>query len=214
MWIVGNRQHAMLLLGHDATHKLVSRNRYINYWLGNVLCYAPIGLSWHGYKDFHMRHHKWLGTDKDPELNRKRAAGLVQEKATKGYIIKRYILDLFGLGIKDFKHMVIKRNWGDWAIIIPCWLFILSLGFISIWIPIIWFGAMTTGLLATSRLRIWHEHVGANHTHKIKPTLWSQLLFLPHGAAYHHEHHEHPSVPYHKLPKIAEKNRKKVSEIH
>jgi fatty acid desaturase len=43
IFIIGNRQHALAILGHDATHKLVSKNNRINYMLGNFLCYAPLG---------------------------------------------------------------------------------------------------------------------------------------------------------------------------
>jgi len=51
-------------------------------------------------------------------------------------------------------------------------------------------------------------------THKIKSNWWQRLLFLPHAAEYHHEHHEKPSIPYNKLKDIATGPRKKVSEIH
>ena len=77
-----------------------------------------------------------------------------------------------------------------------------------------WYAAMPTSLLAISRLRIWHEHVGTDKTHMIKATWWQRLLFLPHYAEYHHEHHEKPNVPYNKLKDIATGPRKKISEIH
>ena len=61
---------------------------------------------------------------------------------------------------------------------------------------------------------VWHEHVGTDKTHMIKATWWQRLLFLPHYAEYHHEHHEKPNVPYNKLKDIATGPRKKISEIH
>ena len=93
-------------------------------------------------------------------------------------------------------------------------LLILLTAFIDWKIPLMWYAAMPTSLLAILRLRIWHEHVGTDKTHMIKATWWQRLLFLPHYAEYHHEHHEKPNVPYNKLKDIATGPRKKISEIH
>lgn len=215
IFVIGNRQHALALLGHDATHKLVSKNKYINYTLGNFLCYTPILLPWEGYRVFHMAHHRYLGTTKDPELDRKVKAHITSSKANKRHIITQFFRDLIGLDIQDAKELSISKTPNDLFWIIITHMVIISTGlFISWLIPLMWYLAMGTSLVACSRLRIWYEHVGTDSTHKIKPTWWQKLLFLPHNAAYHYEHHKHPAVPYHKLHMIGSAVRKKVSEIH
>jgi len=214
IFIIGNRQHALALLGHDATHKLVSKNNTINYIAGGIFCYAPIGLPWDGYREFHMSHHRWLGTVKDPELNRKFEAGVIVKNATKKNIIIQFIKDLLGLGIRDLTKFSLHKTNDDKIAIGIVQLIIILTAFIDWRIPVMWNLAIPTSLLAISRLRIWHEHVGTDTTHMIKATWWQRLLFLPHYAEYHHEHHEKPNVPYNKLKDIATGPRKKVSEIH
>ena len=91
VFIVGNRQHALSILGHDATHKLVSKNRFINESLGNYFCYSPLLIPWREYRSFHAKHHKFLGTTKDPELPIKERLGLTEENATKKRIRRRIL---------------------------------------------------------------------------------------------------------------------------
>ena len=214
IFIIGNRQHALALLGHDATHKLISKSPFVNYFFGNFFTYAPIGLPWDGYRRFHMGHHRWLGTVRDPELDRKLQSGVVVKNATKKNIIMQFIKDLLGLNILDMKKFNLDKSNEDELTIGFVQLLILLTAFIDWKIPLMWYAAMPTSLLAISRLRIWHEHVGTDKTHMIKATWWQRLLFLPHYAEYHHEHHEKPNVPYNKLKDIATGPRKKVSEIH
>lgn len=214
IFIIGNRQHGLALLGHDATHKLVSRNPRINYFLGNFLCYAPLGLPWNGYRKFHMSHHKWLGTTKDPELGRKFKSGVVSKNATKKNIILQFFKDLLGLNVMDLKKFNLNKTIEDEIGIGFAQLFIILTFLIDWRIPLMWYAAIPTSLLACSRLRIWYEHVGTDQTHMIKSTWWQRLLFLPHAAEYHHEHHTNPSVPYNKLKDIATGPRKKISQIH
>lgn len=40
--LLGTRQHALALLAHEAIHKSISRNKYINDILGNSLSSLPI----------------------------------------------------------------------------------------------------------------------------------------------------------------------------
>lgn len=213
-WIVGNRLHGLVILGHDATHKLVSRNRVLNRFLGSFVCFAPIFLGWKGYRTLHMKHHKFLGTDKDPELENKKAAGIVIENATTKNIVKQFFKDLFFLSLKDIKHLSTKKEKGDWTPIIIFHSILFILGVLLSWkILVIFYGGLLTSFLACARLRVWFEHVGTSKTHKIKPSWWQKVLFLPHGAEYHHEHHEKPAVPYNKLKDIAENERRTICEI-
>jgi len=213
-WIVGNRLHGLAILGHDATHKLVSRNRTLNRFLGEFLCFSPIFLGWNGYRTLHMKHHKFLGTDKDPELPSKKAVGIVAEKATTKNIILQFVKDLFFISIGDTRYLSTKKEKGDWkSIVVFHSLLILLACLVSLKILLFFYGGLLTGFLACARLRIWFEHVGTTETHKIKAKTWQRILFLPHYAEYHHEHHIKPAVPYHLLKKIADKERSTTCEI-
>lgn len=215
-WIIGNRLHALALLGHDGTHRLVwPKNKLANDLLSNLLCFVPAALPFYGYRRFHWEHHRKVGTDQDPELPRKEAAGIKPPTSNKE-IIWQYVKDLFGLGILDFKNLALPRSW-PWDYLQIVLFFVLQAAIFFFLGPIAnlcWILGIATSLIATSRLRIWYEHVGANHTHKLDPTWWQCMLFLPHNAAYHWEHHQHSAVPYNKLPEIADKNRIKIKDVH
>ena len=70
--IIGNRQHALAILGHDGTHYTLSRNAALNDFLTNLFCFWPLGLTVSGYRALHYAHHKNTGMENDPELGHKR----------------------------------------------------------------------------------------------------------------------------------------------
>lgn len=213
MIVIGNRQHALALLGHEAIHKLICKGR-LNNILGDLLCFGPLTICSTRYRAFHMRHHKWLGTDKDPELPKKEAAGIIPENANNRYIWTRFIKDLFGLGLKDSIQLALGISKKDLWYWIPVNLAIISTGFINPLIPIIWYLCIPTTTFAFARFRVWHEHVGTKGTHLISPPKFLNCVFFPHGAVYHHEHHEHPAIPYQDLPKIASSDRVCFTKVH
>src|ERR1017187_5953910 len=61
--IIGNRQHALAILGHDGTHFTLSHDRKLNDRLTNLIAFWPLGLTVSGYRTLHFRHHKHAGTD-------------------------------------------------------------------------------------------------------------------------------------------------------
>ena len=63
--IVGNRQHALAILGHDGTHYTLSRNAAFNDFLTNLFCWWPLGLTVSGYRALHYAHHKNTGMEND-----------------------------------------------------------------------------------------------------------------------------------------------------
>src|SRR5712692_4137354 len=61
--IIGNRQHALTILGHDGTHYTLSRSAALNDFLTNLICFWPLGLTVSGYRALHYAHHKNTGTE-------------------------------------------------------------------------------------------------------------------------------------------------------
>ena len=66
--VIGNRQHALALLGHDGTHFTITYKRKVNDVLTNLLTWVPLGLTLDGYRNLHKFHHQFLGTESDPEV--------------------------------------------------------------------------------------------------------------------------------------------------
>ena len=61
--------HDLLVHGHDGTHRLISRLRWANeffLWLSH----AVSGISGTAYRAFHLDHHRFAQTDRDPEVRR------------------------------------------------------------------------------------------------------------------------------------------------
>ena len=101
--IVGNRQHALAILGHDGTHYTLSRNAVLNDFLTNLFCFWPLGLTVSGYRALHYAHHKNTGMENDPELGHKRMRAPQWDLPATHWTVLRYALkDLIGYSIADY----------------------------------------------------------------------------------------------------------------
>src|ERR1700683_1217242 len=101
--IIGNRQHALAILGHDGTHFTLSHNRRVNDFLTNLMAFWPIGLTVSGYRTLHFKHHKHTGTEHDPELGHKRSRSPQWDlPATPFRILKYAVLDIAGGSFPDY----------------------------------------------------------------------------------------------------------------
>ena len=58
--------HGISLFTHEAVHGVLSSNRAINRLLG-IACAIPVLQNFSAYKVLHLRHHKHLGNEGDPD---------------------------------------------------------------------------------------------------------------------------------------------------
>ena len=201
---IGTRQHALALLGHEGAHGLIARRRWQNDLLANVFCFWPLFLDLGTYRNFHLAHHRHLGTGRDPELA---VVPLVAPLPSGRLRIARVAAaDLlsggFAFAVKLFTALRPDR---------PSCL----LGPIVWWagagtaawlggqfVPVVglWVAALLTSFLAMFRLRIWTEHRGSSGTHRITASWWQRCLFLQHNTWCHDEHHRWASIPFWNLP--------------
>lgn len=61
---IGARQHALLILGHDASHFTLFKKKWLNDWVADLMLYWPMFLSVGVFRYFHQDHHRYLGTEK------------------------------------------------------------------------------------------------------------------------------------------------------
>lgn len=115
MLIVASRQHALLVLMHDAAHHNLLPNRTWNEAVSDFFLAWPHLISTKNYRTSHFAHHRWLGTTKDPDLSRK----LHQLGAHRFWIfpksrkeiIKNILLDLLGWGaFAQFQRLLYFRK--------------------------------------------------------------------------------------------------------
>jgi len=203
--IVGNRQHALAILGHDGTHYTLSRNAAFNDFLTNLLCFWPLGLTVSGYRALHYVHHKNTGTENDPELGHKRMRAPQWDlPATPWTVLRHALMDLLGGSVADYLIIIrfskpqSKREYLPLALFhIAALSLLLGLG---CWLAAsIWYFSLVTGFMMFFRLRLWLEHQGTDDTQRLALTWWQGAILSPHYAWHHWEHHRYPTIPYHKL---------------
>jgi fatty acid desaturase len=205
--VIGTRQHALALMGHDGAHRLVCRSRWLNDVASMLLCFWPLGLWLTAYRKHHFTHHRLPGTARDPELAYKRSRAPQWDlpaapRCLFGYLLK----DILGLGVLDLAYVmrvVPPVRALDVVGPILWWSAALSILIASgnIWILIIWLAAVVTVFWAMFRLRVWTERLGTAYVHRVSAQWWQRVLFLPHNTWCHYEHHRWPSVPCWNLPR-------------
>src|SRR5579871_1036724 len=62
---IGARQHALMILGHDASHYRYLRTRALNDLFGNLLLMWPTFASVEGFRKFHATHHQYTSLPSD-----------------------------------------------------------------------------------------------------------------------------------------------------
>lgn len=208
--LIGNRQHALIILGHDGAHFTLTRKRALNDFLTNFFSMWPVGITVSGYRLLHYRHHKHTGQSEDPELAHKRSRSpqwnLPVNLPT---IIKYAVMDIFGCSIPDYYIIVTysKPNYKTDYIPLALWhlAFVSALVLTGYWLgAILWYSSLLLTFMMFFRLRLWLEHQGTPGTHRLRLNFWQGALLAPHNSWYHWEHHHWPSVPYHRLPRLRE----------
>ena len=66
--VIGSRQLGLAILMHEAAHNALFRNRRLNDLVGEWLCGRPILAELAAYRHYHLTHHRFTQTDKDPDL--------------------------------------------------------------------------------------------------------------------------------------------------
>ncbi|PCJ51917.1 MAG: hypothetical protein COA79_25095 [Planctomycetota bacterium] len=204
--IIGSRQHSLAILAHDGSHWLVCKNRTLNDLITNVLAFWPMGVTLSSYRDFHFRHHAYVGTARDPELGHKIWAApewdLPRSRKKKIMLILKdmvgfsslNLLKLFEITAPSKLRIILENN------LIPICVTMALFLTGHYYAIFLWYGALVTSYWMVFRLRIWSEHMGTSQTHRIKATFWQRWLFLPVNTWCHWEHHKYPNVPYYNLP--------------
>ena len=225
--VIGARQHALAVLGHDGAHYSISKNRRINDALACVLCFWPLGFNLPGYRPFHFAHHRFLGTDRDPELLHKESKqvflGIPVNQWTvpmKRWKFIAYIVgDWMGGSLLHLAYLVKLVSPPDFRAALPIFIgpvvAVLFIWHEMSWIPLLWYGSLITSFWMFFRLRIWMEHVGTSGTHVVQPNAIERFFITPHNIWVHEVHHDNPGMPLWALPDARPKTRqaKTVREL-
>jgi fatty acid desaturase len=66
--VIGSRQLGLAILMHEAAHNALFKTRKWNDSVGEWLCGRPILAELAAYRHYHLTHHRFTQTDKDPDL--------------------------------------------------------------------------------------------------------------------------------------------------
>ena len=230
VWLViAARQHALLILMHDATHYLASRSRRLNDGLGELLCAAPLLISMATYRGNHLAHHAHLNTDADPDWRRKihndaeRASWLFPNPTHPLRLLAGLYARSVGYLLRTVKDMGAAAPPGAAGTAMPnagitwarrgLWAAAL-LGFSATgtWAQFLLYWLIPNLLVLPwlLRLRSIAEHFALDHDHPLResrnviaPAL-ERFLLAPHHIGLHLAHHVVANVPVWRLPALHE----------
>lgn len=222
---IGARQHALTVLGHDASHHRYLNHKFANDLVSSVLLMWPVFVSVWGFRNFHGDHHKYFGGARDGNrllwrthtAQGELAPEWVYPKTRRELLRKLLRHSVFATGLRWVLRgliscFVLREPWpwkvarvgfyvGVIALLSVCgwWL-----EFVSLWLV-----PLCTWHVTIQYMRLIAEHSAVNSddpayqgTRTTIPTRLEALLILPRNIGYHLEHHWYPSVPFYKLPAL------------
>lgn len=174
----------LFITGHDAMHRLVSKNRKINDLVGTLATNLFAALSYNRLIKNHFLHHKYPATEKDPDYCMK----------SQNFFIWYFTFMFRYATILQFIIMAVVFNiLKIWFAEISIWMF---------WVIPAFLGSMQLFYFGTY-LPHKKPHNSTMEPHKArtqsKNHLWAMISCYFFG--YHYEHHDDVKTPWWKLYK-------------
>lgn len=101
--VIGSRQLGLAILMHEAAHNALFRTRWLNDFAGEWLCGRPILAELDTYRRYHLTHHRFTQTDKDPDL-------VLSSKfpTTRASLRRKFLRDLTGrTGLRQLAGQIV-----------------------------------------------------------------------------------------------------------
>lgn len=218
--LVASRQHALLIIMHDAAHYRLLPSRFWNDRISNWFLAWPLLVTTEGYRQNHLAHHRYLNTDADPDWVRKQGHSEWEFPKTRWQFWRLLLRDLLGGGILDQLGAIgnLSRDPSSQdrsrAALVErlAYYSLLAAGITLLgwWLPVLclWFAPAFTVLPVILRIRSIAEHFGVEQqceldsSRNMHPALWERLTVAPHNVGFHLDHHLFPSVPFYHLPQL------------
>ena len=222
---IGARQHALIIMGHDASHYRYLPKRWQNELLGNIFLMWPVFASIEGFRKFHSTHHQFTNLPNDGNRHiwyTHDAAGELEPdwefpKTRLGLALVLLRRAAFLTGM----FWIVRGVVGSSLIPSPHWMvaarvafYVGAAGLITIfgaWYAFLlyWIVPYCTWHIAIQYARLICEHSAVESeeeeyaiTRTTIPTFLESIFILPCNVGYHIEHHWYPSVPFYRLPAL------------
>jgi fatty acid desaturase len=212
--IIAGRYNAFYMLTHEAAHYNLFKTKKLNNYLQFLFTF-PIFLSIKRYREWHSRHHKYLGDpilDSENIYKKRWLVHEIDKYFNKIYIIRPltlfYTYDFIRYCVGDF----IKSNDAFFSKLCY-WVSIVTLiSFFQVWgwftlfyiIPMFIFYPIIDFLASI------HEHAGTDRKHIFRTSrnnfggFLNNFLLHPYNDNFHMIHHFDPAIPFYKQDKAYE----------
>ncbi|MBT0773331.1 fatty acid desaturase family protein [Kineosporia sp. J2-2] len=216
--VIATRQHALAVLMHDGAHRSLFAHRALNDLVSDLLLAFPLFVSTSLYRRHHLDHHRYLNTERDPDLDTAALAHTSQDWArlfagdVTGVNLLKTVdtLDQFSLlpVLRGDRTVALAMGRGRRNLFVGHLLALAAvLTLTGSWISylLLWILPSLTALSMILRLRAVAEHVGCDPdggiggTRTVLANPVERLLFSPCRINYHLAHHLYPSVPFYNL---------------
>lgn len=221
VWIIGTRQHGMAILMHDAAHGILFKNKRLNDFAGKWFLGAPYGGELEHYRKYHLVHHRYAQTDKDPDLSLS-----AKFPVTSDSLKRKFFRDLTGLTflririaaiqmargkLKPMEGMDAFENTSSGPYLITNIIMFAILWALGVWWAYfgLWLLPLMTVFWAVLRLRNISEHAMTEnsenplrHARTTKSNIFTRAFLAVYWVNYHVEHHAYMYVPCYNLPKL------------
>ena len=222
--VVGARMHALAILMHDSTHYRFLKNRKWNDLITNILTMYPLFTSIEAYRENHLRHHRHLNTEHDPDWVAKIGKREFTFPKTKmeflgtvfSYLVlyqglrdAMWFLQRFGTSEKKSNKKQ-KSSCQKVRMLFYVVLF-TALTIAGLWkyFALYWVVPFLSTFFMFQYIRSVAEHFGElaydhllTSTRSVKATPLERFFIAPHNVGYHLEHHLYPGVPFYNLEKL------------
>jgi len=221
IFVIGARQLGFAVLMHEAAHRTLFSNRWLNDWAGNWLCAYPVWGDLHPYRPYHLQHHANTWTADDPDLALANPFPITQAS-----LRRKVWRDLSGkTGWKRFRATLkrdlgrsrgrVRRNF-DAGLEALHGVLITNAVLLGILtasrhplLYLLWIVAWLTSYSLVMRIRSIAEHAmipdpgsDLGNTRTTVARWWERLLIAPNYVNYHLEHHLLMTVPHYNLPRM------------
>ena len=217
LFLTGAIQHRLGILAHEGSHHLAFGKNSLNDFATRLFTLYPLNMNLSGYREFHWNHHRFVGTDKDPEKIHTKNPYLAQWNLPfrPALVILQCLLDLVGGGVPHLAMAgYLTRTEQKREYVAMFSLSLLTIGIFYwlglVFVPILWYISLGTTFWLFFRLRMWTEHitrVEEDPTIRFAIPWWLfpiKWAILPYNTWMHWEHHKHPQKPFYLLPLVRE----------